>query len=269
MTVTDVPGRVSTTPTVARPGAWTLERERDVLRRITREVGFDLPEESLPKRPPATAEERDRFYEHWTSVGALDLFIIESCAHGIALAPDPEFRLFLTRQIGDDGFHAQRFREQIEAVSGRDPLPDMVRESERQWEVFGDLSKRSWAGFLAFELHYELDVVPSMVVHGRKSTINDPRLVELSVERFTPDEAFHRAFVADWWRRHLDGLGEDERAAAVAELRALDAEGRARRDADLRAHWAAARLATGADTAGFDLVFDRWRQSVRQFLDLT
>lgn len=250
---------------VIRP-IWTFDWERAELTRLADEVGFDLPADKPAVRAPATAEERDRFYEYWTYIAALDLFIFESCAHGILLAGDPGFRLFLTRQIGDDGFHAERFREQIEAVTGRDPLADMVVQSRRQWDIFGDLSKRSWLGFLAFELHYELYVVPSMSVNGRTSTVNDPRLVELAAERFFPDEVFHRSWVANWWVDHLRTRNADERRELVETLHALDDEGQERRADDLQSHWAAARAATGACNEGIEVLYDAWRASIQELL---
>ena len=252
--------------TATLAGEWTFDWERGVIADLAGEAGLHLPETPGPVRAPATDEERRRFYDYWSYVGALDLFIVESCAYGLNLAPDPEFKLFLTRQIGDDGFHAQRFREQVWEVSGRDPLPDMVDHAEHQWDVFGDLSHRSWEGFLAFELHYELYVVPSLLVNGRTSTINDPLLVELSAERFTPDEAFHRSFVANWWRRRLAAADASERADLIARLRPLDDEGQRRREPELQAHWAAARAATGSNNHSLPEIYHQWREIVQSYL---
>jgi hypothetical protein len=242
--------------------AWTLEREKQLLQDLADEVGFFVPSEKVGSRPPRTAEERELFYEHWTYVGALDLFIVENCAKGIGHARDPAFELFLTRQIADDGFHAQRFREQVAEVSGRDPLRDMERHARHQWEVFGDLSAQSWEGFLAFEIHYEIYVVPSFFV-SRKATIADPRLSELGAERFFPDELYHRSWIIGWWKRFLAGAGRDQAADAVARLRALDDEGEARRADELVRRWQRAEAATGADHTGFDRLHRAWRAAVQ------
>jgi hypothetical protein len=245
--------------------AWTLEYEKHLLARLAGEVDFQVPAEKVPSRAPATAEEKDRFYEHWTYVGALDLFIIENCAKGIGHAPDPQFELFLTRQIADDGYHAQRFREQVAEVSGRDPIKDMERHTRHQWEVFGDLSGQSWEGFLAFEVHYEIYVVPSFFV-GRKATIADPRLSELGAERFFPDELYHRSWIIGWWKRFLAAADPGEAGEATARLRALDDEGEARRTDDLVARWRRAEAATGADHTGFDRLHRAWRAAVQDHL---
>lgn len=263
----------ATTPAAA-PAAdgsplWDLAWERALLARTAVEVGVPIPEERSPVRPPSTADEKERFYDHWSYVAALDLFIIRACAQGVLVADDPEYRLFLTRQIGDDGYHAQRFREQIREVTGRDPLADIDRHARAQQELFGDIAARGLLGHLAFQVHYEIHVVPSMLINGRTSTVNDPRLVELAAERFLPDEAYHRSYVANWWRRHLHALPPDERAEQAAGLAALEAEGWARRHDDLRWFWAQARAATGSRNEGIEALTDRWRGEVLAVLGLT
>lgn len=254
-----------TTTRLAEP--WGPELEQQVLLRLAGELGIDLPKSRRPTRLPATDEEREVFYHHWSRVAAVDFYIFESCAAGITLSPDPEAKLFLTRQIGDDGDHARMFRERIATVAGRDPIADINRYSQGQWDVMGRLSTQDWLGFLAFEVHYELYVVPTLFLSGYlDAQVGDPILVQLSADRFYPDEALHRQNVVNWWRRYLDSLPAPEGRAVAANLRALDDEAQRRRDADLRSGWALSARAAGASDPGFELLYHAWRAEVQEFL---
>lgn len=246
---------------------WDHELERQVLLRLSSQLGLALPDQAPEKRLPVTDEERDLYYHHWSRVAALDFYIFESCAAGITLSPDPEAKLFLTRQIGDDGEHARLFRERITAVTGRDPIDHIERYRRRQWEVMGRLSTQDWLGFLAFEVHYELYVVPTLFLSAYlDGHIADPVLIQLGADRFLPDEALHRRNVVGWWRRHLERLPAPDRRAVVGELQALDDEAQRRRAADLRLGWELSARAAGAHDPGFEPLYHAWRAEVQEFL---
>ncbi|MDX2270340.1 MAG: hypothetical protein NW237_00090 [Cyanobacteriota bacterium] len=246
---------------------WNTEFEKKTLDRLIDQHAPHFPKSRQGAvRKPITAEETDRFYTYWAGTAALDLFIIQACAKGIGLIDDLEFQIFLTRQIGDDGAHAQAYRERIQAVTGRDPIEDMQREAKRQWDLMGDLPYRNWLGFITFEIHYELHVVPTMVLNSRLATIGDPELSHQGADRFLPDEALHREGVAAWWRKRYRQASVHEKSELREQLLALEEEGQQLRQEELWQRWRDVRLASGLNNTGIEKIYDGWRSEVIRYL---
>jgi hypothetical protein len=81
-----------------------------------------------------------------------------------------------------------------------------------------DLPIRNWQGFLAFEFHYEMHSVASLLVNSRTSKISDPESPKFSATRIQPEEAFHRVGVVNWWQRKYDQALLAEKVDLAAQL---------------------------------------------------
>lgn len=239
--------------------AWNLDFERRLLDRLIEEHAPALSGVTPTVRPPASKDEKARIADYFTTIAALDVFIFESTALGIGVIKDPALQILLTRQIGDDGAHAEIMRRAIERLTGRDPILQIKQRAEQQWEIVGDLPHRGLFGFLAFELEYELYVVPDIVLGWKTSAINDPELHQIGNDRFLPDEAFHREFIVAWIKGFLARLTERQREETVAALLAYDREFRTRRASFHTELRRLGELATGAQpVAGVEAVNEAW-----------
>ncbi|MGD0117057.1 MAG: hypothetical protein ABSD30_03270 [Candidatus Binatus sp.] len=247
--------------------AWNLRFERHLLDRLIEEYTPALAGVTPVVRPPATEQEKERIADYFTTIAALDVFIFESTALGIGVVKDPALQILLTRQIGDDGAHAEIMRRAIERLTGRDPIVEIKQRAEEQWEIVGDLPRRGLLGFLAFELEYELYVVPDIVLGWKTTKINDLELHEVGLERFLPDEAFHRQFVVTWIKNFLAHLPEVQRTDILAALLAYDHEFRKRRAPFYAALRRLGELATGGEqVAGVETVSDAWHREALAYL---
>jgi hypothetical protein len=202
--------------------AWNLDFERRLLDRLIKEHTPALSGVTPTVRPPATKEEKARIADYFTTIAARDVFIFESTALGIGVVKDPALQILLTRQIGDDGTHAEIMRRAIERLTKRAPILQIKQRTEQQWEIVGDIPHRGLLGFLAFELEYELYVVPDIVLGWKTTRINDPELHQVGNDRFLPDKAFHRQLIVAWIRSFLAHLSERQREETVAAVLAYD-----------------------------------------------
>lgn len=257
------------TAILTRP-AWTTDLEIEIFDKIVNKHAPHLPKtRSHDSRPPATEEEIENFYRFRVAGAAHDLFIVQVCAKIIDSFPDPELQLFLSRQIGDDGAHAQNTRLRAQAISGRDPIDDIQKQVQKHWDYMEDLAIRNWQGFLAFELHYEMHIVALLLTNSRTSKINDPDSAKFAAERILPDEAVHRLGVVDWWQRKFDQASPAEKEDLVAQVLEADEEGQRRRNSYLREHWQLSRSAIGIEIDDLPVIYDAWRQEVLSyFLDI-
>lgn len=188
-----------------------------------------IPEREPKKtRPPGTPDERELWYEFLATAAAQDLFIVQATALGFGVVEDADLHTLLTRQIGDDGRHSSYMRESVVKVTGRDPLEDIQRRIQRHWDMVGDLIRQGFVGWLAFEIDYEFYAVPEIVVATRTLEIVDTSLFDSGAD-FGGDEAFHRAFLAAWWRNHLATRTPAERQDLIGRLLEYDREFRARK----------------------------------------
>jgi hypothetical protein len=246
---------------------WNLDFERSLLDRLIEEHTPTLRGVTPTVRPPATKEEKARIANYFTTIAALDVFIFESTALGVGVVKDPALQILLTRQIGDDGAHAEIMRRAIERLTGRDPILQIKQRAEEQWKIAGDLPHRGLLGFLAFELEYELYVVPDIVLGWKTTKINDPELHQVGNDRFLPDEAFHRQFIAAWIRHFLASLPDRRREETVAALLAYDREFRERRAPFYLALRLLGELATGGErVTGIEAVSEAWHQEALAYV---
>jgi hypothetical protein len=246
--------------------SWTKEWEENTIRGLASDLGLSIPDRPLGTRPPETGDESASYYSCYASVAGLDEFIFQSCAHGVSLVDDIEFQLLLTRQIGDDGSHAQRYREVVAKGTGTDPIRAIDAAAAHQRELVGDLTGDGLAGFLAFEISYELYTAPEFLILGRTARVSDPELLVSGAERFGPDEFVHRQGIADWFRSYLRSLDPESAASLVARLRQIDEELWQRRTPDIDGRWTVASQATQADYAAIRAIREPWREEVHTFL---
>jgi hypothetical protein len=208
-----------------------LAVERRALEDFQRRIVPDPGKSGQTTRPPRGAKELDLYYDLWTTFIAQDLFIVQAAAKGFDVIDDPELHFLLSRQISDDGDHANHMRVSVESYTGRDPNKDVARLIKEQWDLYGDLPSRDWLGWYGFEFEYELYNVPEIVLSLRSLKVLDPKIEKLGSERIGPDEAFHRDFLAAWWHRRLASSGPQERADILGHMREQDAEYRQRKAA--------------------------------------
>jgi hypothetical protein len=246
--------------------SWTKEWEEGAINALAADLGLSIPERPLGTSPPEPGEQSAAYYSCYASVAGLDEFIFQSCAQGISLVDDVEFQLLLTRQVGDDGSHAQRYREVVAKGTGIDPLPAINAAAAHQRELVGDLTGQGLVGFLAFEISYELYTAPEFLILGRTANVSDPDLLVSGAERFGPDEFVHRQGVADWLRTYLRSLAPAAAAEFVAQLRQVDEELWQRRGPDIDRRWTVAAEATQADYATVRALREPWREEVHAFL---
>jgi hypothetical protein len=246
--------------------SWTKEWEQASILRLAREAGFEVPARPMTTRPPSPGDDSAYYYACYSSVAGLDKFIYESCSSGMNLVDDTEFQLLLTRQIGDDGSHAQRYREVVAKGTGSDPLPAIDAEARRQRDLIGDLTSQGLAGFLAFEISYELYTAPEFLVLGRTARISDADLLVSGAERFGPDEFVHRQGVANWWRSQLASLSPTQAAELSEQVLRIDEQVWKRRSDDIDRRWKIAEHATQANYPLIRSIRERWRDVVHAFL---
>jgi hypothetical protein len=255
--------------TLMRP-LWNSDLELEIFEKVTNQHAPKLSKKRLHEtKPPQTPEEIEKFYRFRVAGAAHDLFIVQVCANVIGQISDPELQLFLSQQIGDDGAHAANTRRRAREIAGRDPIQDIQKQVEKHWDYMGDLPIRSWQGFLAFELHYEMHIVASLLVNGITSKISDPESAEFSKNRIKPEEAMHRVGVVNWWQRQYDQVSSSAKADLAVQVLELDEEGQKRRNPYLKEHWQLTHEAIGTDISDLPIIYDAWRREVlAYFLDV-
>lgn len=250
------------TATLERP-AWTIEFETETIDRLIDKYAPHIPKKrSHEPKPITTKEELENFYQYRVGGAAHDLFIVQVVARVIDLIPDPELQLFLSRQLGDDGAHAENTRRRVEALFGRDPIDDIQKQVQKHWDYLGDIPTRDWLGWLAWEMHYEHHIVAIGSLSRRLSRLYDPVSASFATERIIPDETFHRAGVAQWWLRKFDQASPSEKEDLTAQVIAADEEIQRLRNPYLKEHGQITRRALGIEVEGTSVIYDTWRQEV-------
>lgn len=243
--------------------AWTTDLEIEILNKLVDKYAPHLPKTRLhDPRPIQTQAELDNFIRFRIGGAAHDLYIVQVCAKAIDQIADPELQLFLSRQIGDDGAHAQHTRQRVLALTGHDPIDEIQQQVQKHWDYMGSLPFRNWQGFMAFELHYELHIVAQLLLNSRTTRINDLESAKFGVETIVPDEAAHRLGVVAWWQRKYDRASPAEKADLVAQVLAADEEGQRRRNLYLKEHWQIVHQALGCELEALPVVYDAWRREV-------
>ena len=257
------------TATLTRP-AWTPELEIEIIDKLIAQYAPQFPTTRLhTPRPPIKQEELENFCRFRIGGADHDLYIVQVCGRIIDQIPEPELQLFLSRQIGDDGAHAQHTRQRIWELTGHDPIAQIQQNVQKHWDFMEDLPHRNWLEFMAFELHYELHIVAQLILNSRTTKINDPETGKFGVEKIIPDEAYHRLGVLAWWQRKYEQASPTQKEEIAAQLLELDEEGQRRRNAYLHEYWEIIHRATGALIQGLPAIYDPGRREVlAYFLDI-
>src|ERR1700677_4713062 len=104
---------------------WDAAFEDHLFNSVLRRVAPHLPDTPpTGLREPRTAEEIAEAAEFTARLAAHDTFIVQAVSKAIArLDFDTDFHLKLSRQVGDDGHHAELARERLVELTGSDQLP--------------------------------------------------------------------------------------------------------------------------------------------------
>ncbi|MBD2471403.1 hypothetical protein [Nostoc sp. FACHB-145] len=256
------------TVALVRPGYREFETE-------TADKLFSLLAPHIPPapvdepRPITSKEELENFAQYLIAGAAHDSYIVQVIGRAIAnIVPDDlHLQLFLSRQLGDDGAHAQYSRERVQVLLGYDPIDEIKRQVQEHWNFFGDLSTRSLFGFLAFEFHYELHIVAGLLVNKRLTQVNDPETSNFVAQRILPDETEHRIGVIDWWRNKYGKVSGSQKAELIEQIIELDNEGQKRRNAYLKNYWKINHVALGiGEVKEQPAIYDAWRQEVLSYV---
>ncbi|WNZ27042.1 hypothetical protein HJG54_29425 [Leptolyngbya sp. NK1-12] len=248
--------------------AWTIEFEIETFNQLIVQYAPHLPLAKLHEpRLPASEQEWQKFYLYRIAGAAHDLFIVQLCAKALdrLFGDDPDVQLLLSRQIGDDGAHSLDTRQRVYELSGHDPVEAITQQVQWHWNYLGDLPTRSWLGFMAWELHYELHIVAILLLTSRLTRINEPTSAQYAYERILPDEFAHRAGVVNWWQREYAQATPGQRSELTVQLLELDEEIQRRRNSYLKDFWQRAQAALGFEIEGFDLIYDAWRREVLSY----
>ncbi|MEH1921069.1 hypothetical protein [Nostoc sp.] len=256
------------TVAIARPGYRDFETEtaNKLFARLAPHIPATPVEEP---RPIASKEELENFAQYLIAGAAHDSYIVQVSAYAIAnLIPDDlHLQLFLSRQLGDDGAHAQYSRDRVKTILGYDPINEIKRQVQEHWSFIGDLSTRSLLGFLAYEFHYELHIVATLLINRRLTKINDPETSKFGAERILPDETEHRIGVIDWWRNNYGNISPSQKSELIEQIIELDNEGQRRRNAYLKNYWKVNQVALGiGEVKELPIIYDAWRQEILSYV---
>lgn len=254
--------------TLARP-IWTTDFESETINRLIAQHALNLPTQRLAEpRPVSTPDEIETFYRFRISGGAHDLLIVQVIAKAInqIVPDDPHLQLFLSRQLGDDGAHAEHTRQRVWQLSGHDPIAAIQAQAKKHWDYLGDFPLRNWVSFIAWELHYELHIVAASTIRKRLARLTDPVSADFIRDRILPDEFVHRVGVVEWWQSKYDNASPKEKAELAEQLIALDDEGQRRRNDYLHEHWQLTYEALDYQSEGFEILYDAWRKEVLSYL---
>jgi hypothetical protein len=240
----------------------------DVLRRVAPHLP-DTPPTGL--REPDTAEEIAEAAEFTARLAAHDTFIVQAVSNAIArLEFDTDFHLKLSRQVGDDGHHAELARERLVELTGSDQLPRIESYIAELWRALGDLPYRDVFGFLAFQFHYELHIQGRLKTEGRTAKVRFGRAKKAPVAEGgsaeANDELVHRINIVRWVQKTLAAVPQAQRAGWIAKLIAADDDAQRRLNPYLRHRIANAGRAWQSDVSNVVPIYDGFRRGVLAFL---
>ncbi len=210
--------------TYANP-RWTVDFEDQVLTNVARARLPDFPENRIGKpREAISPEEHAALAAYYISAASHDLYIVQVVARALAqpYAQDFDLQVILSRQLGDDGFHAGVEKEWAAAHQAAYPIPAINARVRVALARLGDLPYRSLAGFIAFEFHYEVYEIARLKLARRTGSIFDPMTRSFLENRLVPDEEWHRIQIIEWWFNHLDAQSPSERKNLIDEV--IDAD---------------------------------------------
>jgi len=246
---------------------WTADFENALFDRIAEHHAPHIPPAgAVETREPATPREIAGVAEYLTRVAAHDTFIVQVVAKAIdRLFPDDiPFQQQLARQAGDDAEHAITARERVIEWTGRDPIRTIEQYVKEHWEALGDVPYRDWAGFFAFELHYELHIQARLKAESRTGTVR-PKVIRKSQTEHgqeANEELTHRIYLVDYLDRKFAAATPEEHEQWGQALIAADDEVQRRLNPYLRLRVLTGQIAWGADTTGSAELYDAWRREI-------
>jgi hypothetical protein len=246
-------------------GRWNAQLEDRLFLQVARAHVPHFPEARTHElRALRDGEETASVCEYWNRMAAHDLFIVRVVSKVIdRLFPDDlDFQFALSRQLGDDALHAEVARRRVLDLTGADPLPEIRLYLREHAERAGDIPYRSWAGLIAFQLHYEFHILAKLIINRKTQTVGDPGMREFGEKRIRPDEECHRVRVLDWWLKQLDDATPERREELADEVLREDEELQRRLNPFLREEYEHIRRAWGADIARWERIYDDWRREI-------
>jgi hypothetical protein len=212
--------------TYANP-RWSLEFEDQALTAAGRAKLPDFPDKaSANPRVADTQEEHAALATYYISAASHDLYIVQVVARALAqpYAQDFDLQIILSRQLGDDGFHAGEEKQWADIHHAVDPVAAINARVQDATQRLGDLPYRSLAGFIAFEFHYEVYELARLKLARRTGNLVDPITRSFLENRLVPDEEWHRIQVIEWWFNHLDAQTVEARNSLIQEVIETDNE---------------------------------------------
>lgn len=244
---------------------WRLPFEERLFVQVARRHLPAFPEKlTVAPRAPRDAAEVAAIADYYTRMASHDLFIVQVAARAIdtLFRDDPHVQLILSRQLGDDGAHAAAGRARVEALTGRDPLPEIERLVRAHWARVGDLALRDLPGFLAFQWHYELHILAKLWIQRKTARIGDAEMREYGETRIKPDEEWHRVQIVGWWLATRDALPAGARDALIEQVLDADDAQQLRLDTYLHDEYAHIAAVFGADLTHYRAIYDDWRREM-------
>jgi hypothetical protein len=251
---------------------WDAAFEDELFNEVLRDVAPHLPD--IPPtelREPRSAEEIAEAAEFTARLAAHDTFIVQAVSKAIArLDFDTDFHLKLSRQVGDDGHHAELARERLIELTGSDQLPKIEAYIDELWKALGDLPYRDVFGFLAFQFHYELHIQGRLKTEGRTAKVRFGRARQAPVAEGASaeanDELVHRINIVRWVQKTLGALPQAQRAEWIAKLIEADDDAQRRLNPYLRHRIANAGRAWQSDVSNVVPIYDGFRRAVLAYL---
>jgi hypothetical protein len=248
---------------------WDAPFENKLFNEVIAVAAPHLPQAAGgPTREPETALEIAEVVEFTTRLAAHDTFIVQAVSKAFShIDFDTDFQLKLSRQVGDDGHHAELARFRLKQLTGSDQLPVIEGYVAELWQALGDLPYRDVYGFLAFQLHFELHIQGRLKAEGRTAKIKYGRkrdeVLDYAAGNEADDELLHRINIVDWVKGLLAALPDQEaRREWVARVVAADDEFQRRLNPYQRHRNANAGRAWQSDLTNVTGIYDGYRRRV-------
>lgn len=242
---------------------WTVGFEEELLTRVARERLPDFPKRRVrEQRGAATAEEHTALAAYYISAASHDLYIVQVVARAITqpFTQDFDLQVILSRQLGDDGFHAGVERNWAGAHQVADPVPIINARVQDAVARLGELPYGSLAGFIAFEFHYEVYELARLQLARRTGNIVDPITQPFLDSRLVPDEEWHRIKIVEWWWNHLEAQQPSKRRLLIDEVIEADNEIQLRLHDYLHEKYRSSRDAFGTQLDHYVHIYDGFRK---------
>ena len=242
---------------------WTADFEDQVLTKAARAHLPDFPENNIGKPREATsAAEHSALAAYYISAASHDLYIVQVVAHALTqpFTQDFDLQVILSRQLGDDGFHAEVEKQWAAAHQTAGPVAAINARVHDALARLGDLPYRSLAGFIAFEFHYEVYEIARLKLARRTGNIVDSMTRSFLEGRLGPDEEWHRIQIIEWWLNHLEAQSTSERKNLIDEVIDADNEIQLRLHDYLHEKYRSSHDAFGTQLDSYIDIYDGFRK---------